>query len=148
MKSKKDYNFIGRLIDKVTKNTCSNNTTLYYYGNKVYVQSGTRDYFSLYVIDKEEKDLFDLSFDYLTHELVIRDYQNIEIRDKIISSFKTLYNNHITITDELLDLVIKEQTEFVEILNENPSDYDEETIIEETDKLNKLIDERDKLNME
>lgn len=146
MKSKKEYNFIGKLIDKVTKYTFSNNASFCYYGNKVYVQSGTPYYFSLYVIDKEENDLFDLSFDYMTKELTIEDYKNIEIRDKIITSFKVLYKD-ITITDKLLESVIQEQIDFLEILNENQSDYDEETIKDEAEKLRKLIEERDFLNM-
>ena len=90
--------------------------------------------------------LFDLSFDYMTKELTIEDYKNIEIRDKIITSFKVLYKD-ITITDKLLESVIQEQIDFVEILNENPSDYDEETIKDEAEKLRKLIEERDFLNM-
>jgi hypothetical protein len=40
MKTKK-YNWLARLIDKVTKADCPNNDSFYYYGRNVVLSSGT-----------------------------------------------------------------------------------------------------------
>lgn len=44
---KKKYNFISRLINKITLNSQSNNDSFSYYGHWVELQSGTVDYMSV-----------------------------------------------------------------------------------------------------
>lgn len=44
---KKRYNFISRLINKITLNSQSNNDSFSYYGHWVELQSGTVDYMSV-----------------------------------------------------------------------------------------------------
>ena len=145
-KRRKSYNFIDKLVNKITRTDYPNNTQIMYYGNKVYLQSGTQDYMSVYIIDREGYSILLFSFDYLTMELNIEDYTDIRLRDKLANAFKEIYRtdllNHLSITDELLENEIKEQREFITSLIKMGDEVDETTIKNEELKLSMLVKEK------
>ena len=66
------YNYIHRLIDRITKSGQSNNDSFTYYGHLVALQSGTRGYVSVTLYKAGNRyggELADFSFDYWTLEL-------------------------------------------------------------------------------
>lgn len=52
---KKRYNFISRLINKITLNSQSNNDSFSYYGHWVELQSGTVDYMSVTIYNTSDR---------------------------------------------------------------------------------------------
>lgn len=145
-KRRKSYNFIDKLVNKITRTNCPNNTQIMYYGNKVHLESGTKDSMSVYIIDREGYSILYFSFDYLTMELNIEDYTDIRLRDKLANAFRKIYRedilNHLTITDELLENEIKEQRKFITSLDKMGDEVDKSTIREEELKLSMLVKER------
>lgn len=66
------YNYIQKLIDRITKSGQSNNDCFTYYGHLVELQSGTRDNVSVTLYKTDDRysgELADFSFDYWTLEL-------------------------------------------------------------------------------
>ena len=69
---KKKYNFISRLINKITLNSQSNNDSFSYYGHWVELQSGTVDYMSVTIYNTSDRysgTLVEFQFDFWTMEL-------------------------------------------------------------------------------
>lgn len=90
MKSK-SYNWLSRLIDKITKTDCPNNDHFYYYGREVTLQSGTLDYVDAFIIDGNSQINF--TFDFYTKELCFDSYESFEQRNVIMQAFRRLYNS-------------------------------------------------------
>lgn len=71
--NRKRYNYINRLVEKITTSP-SNNMEFCYYGHLVSLQSGTTDYVDVTVYnttDRYSGETADFSFDYWTKELDI-----------------------------------------------------------------------------
>ena len=49
----KTYKWLKRLIDRITKSEQANNDYFEYYGHRITLQSGTRDYVSVNVADMD-----------------------------------------------------------------------------------------------
>lgn len=76
---KKRYNFISRLINKITLNSQSNNDSFSYYGHWVELQSGTVDYMSVTIYNTSDRysgTLVEFQFDFWTMELCFYKPQN------------------------------------------------------------------------
>lgn len=87
------YNWVKRLVNKITKKDCPNNNYFWYYNHEINLQSGTNDYVDCYV-DKKHN----FTFDFWTRELeVMTDCE--EFNKAVISAFKELYGK-ITIIEE------------------------------------------------
>lgn len=66
------YNYIQKLIDRITKSGQSNNDSFTYYGHLVELQSGANGYVSVTLYKTDDRyggELADFSFDYWTLEL-------------------------------------------------------------------------------
>ena len=92
MKTKK-YNWLARLIDRITKSEQPNNDYFEYYNHRVTLQSGTRDYVSVTVSDMDYHNQISFSFDYWTKKLCFEGYNDYDERDAIIKAFKRIYND-------------------------------------------------------
>ena len=149
MAKRKSYNYISKLVYKITSTDCPNNVSFGYYGNKVYITSGQQDYMSVSINDRKGNNILYFSFDYLTMKLIIKDYENIKLRDKLLDAFKEIYGRnpfrHLALTDEPLENDIKDQERFIQILTEMGDKVDEITLDEEKLTLDKLRKERDTL---
>lgn len=91
--AKKRYAWLERLIDRITRTEQSNNDYFDYYGHRVTLQSGTRDYVSVNISDRDYRNQIDFSFDYWTKEIDFEGYGNYDERDAIIRGFKRVYNS-------------------------------------------------------
>lgn len=88
------YNYIRKLIDRITKSGQSNNDSFTYYGHLVELQSGTRDYVSVTLYKTDDRyggELADFSFDYWTLELHFVGTVGKVLTEKIISAFRHFY---------------------------------------------------------
>ena len=88
------YNYIQKLIDRITKSGQSNNDSFTYYGHLVELQSGTRDYVSMTLYKTDDRyggELADFSFDYWTLELHFVGTVGKVLTEKIISAFRHFY---------------------------------------------------------
>lgn len=91
--SRKKYNYIHRLADKITTSP-SNNMEFCYYGHLVSLESGTSDYVSVTVYHTDDRysgELADFSFDYWTHELHVEYTEDERLLDAIVCAFQDLY---------------------------------------------------------
>lgn len=93
--ARKQYKWIHKLINRITKSGQSDNDHFFYYGYEITLMSGTRDYVSVLIqkprVDGWKDNLADFSFDYWTKELAFDNYKDYNLRNAIISSFKKLY---------------------------------------------------------
>ena len=88
------YNYIRKLIDRITKSGQSNNDSFTYYGHLVELQSGTRDYVSVTLYKTDDRyggELADFSFDYWTLQLHFVSTVGKSMTEKIINAFRHLY---------------------------------------------------------
>lgn len=88
------YNYIQKLIDRITKSGQSNNDCFTYYGHLVELQSGTRDNVSVTLYKTDDRysgELADFSFDYWTLELHFVGTVGKTLTEKIISAFRHFY---------------------------------------------------------
>ena len=124
------YNWLSRLVNKITKTEQSNNDSFEYYGHSVTIQSGTPDYMAVYINDIG----LDLSFDFLTKELVFSSYEEYEQRNAIYNAFKKYYGR-VSVEDEPWE----EEKKYYEPMLDN-DDYDQDEVKKEYNELmnNKL----------
>ncbi|WP_290235505.1 hypothetical protein [Bacteroides acidifaciens] len=88
------YNYIHRLIDRITKSGQSNNDSFTYYGHLVELQSGTRGYVSVTLYKAGNRyggELADFSFDYWTLELHFVSTVGKTLTESIINAFRHFY---------------------------------------------------------
>lgn len=88
------YNYIQKLIDRITKSGQSNNDSFTYYGHLVELQSGTNGYVSVTLYKTDDRyggELVDFSFDYWTLELHFVGTVGKTLTKKIISAFRHFY---------------------------------------------------------
>ena len=88
------YNYIRKLMDRITKSGQSNNDSFTYYGHLVELQSGTRDYVSVTLYKTDDRyggELADFSFDYWTLQLHFVSTVGKSMTEKIINAFRHLY---------------------------------------------------------
>lgn len=88
------YNYIQKLIDRITKSGQSNNDCFTYYGHLVELQSGTSGYVSVTLYKTDDRyggELADFSFDYWTLELHFVGTVGKVLTEKIISAFRHFY---------------------------------------------------------
>ena len=93
---KKKYNFISRLINKITLNSQSNNDSFSYYGHWVELQSGTVDYMSVTIYNTSDRysgTLVEFQFDFWTMELCFDAVSCDEVYDTGVKAFKGVYYN-------------------------------------------------------
>lgn len=101
---RKRYNYINRLVDKITTSP-SNNMEFCYYGHLVCLQSGTTDYVDVTVYNSTDRysgETADFSFDYWTKELDIGHTESDRLFDTIVQAFRRIYGkrNVSVIIDE------------------------------------------------
>lgn len=88
------YNYIQKLIDRITKSGQSNNDCFIYYGHLVELQSGTNGYVSVTLYKTDDRyggELADFSFDYWTLKLHFVGTVGKVLTEKIISAFRHFY---------------------------------------------------------
>lgn len=74
----KKYNWLTRLIDKITKTDCPNNNSFIYYNHRVDLMSGTVDYVDVHISDMDYSNQKSFTFDYWTKELCFTSYDNYD----------------------------------------------------------------------
>lgn len=100
----KRYNYIRRIVDKLTSSG-SNNEEFTLYNHLVEMQSGTDGFFAVSIYsasDRYSGEVAVFSFDYLTRSLYIEDAESRQMADAIISAFKTFYPDYLEIIDDTL----------------------------------------------
>lgn len=88
------YNYIKRLIDRITTVSQPNNDSFTYYRHFVELQSGTSGYVTVILYKTEnryEGELADFSFDYWTLELRFVCTVGKKLTESIINAFRCLY---------------------------------------------------------
>lgn len=129
MSKRKQYKWLLRLIDRITKNTASTNDNFNYYGKIVTLQSGTVDFVAVNIMDQNLKNQIDFSFDFWTYELVFDGYNDYDERDAIIKGFRGIYS-HVSVIDNWWDGEMK----FVKAMLGN-DDYDQDEVRKQYDEL-------------
>lgn len=119
MKKKKSYKWMVRLIDRITQNDQSNNDSFIYYGHRVNLSSGTRDYVSVDIYDMNYREEIGFSFDFWTEELDFFFYRDYDERDTIIRAFRCFYHGVSVGYDQPWE----EERKFYEPMVNDP-DYD------------------------
>ena len=96
---KNKYNWLTRLINKITRKEESNNQSFVYYGHLVHVQSGTVDFMDVTVCNTADGGdvLASFSFDFWTKELTC-EYGSRYFED-VSEVFRKMYGN-ITIVND------------------------------------------------
>ena len=126
--AKKNYKWIARLIDKITKTDCPNNNHFYFYGREVNLQSGMSDYMDVYVTD--DRSSINFNFDFFTKDLCLESYENYEQRDAIIKAFRSIYSRVNIDLDQPWD---EEEKFYLPMLDND--EYDQEVIQKEYNAL-------------
>lgn len=88
------YNYIQKLIDRITKSGQSDNDCFTYYGHLVELQSETSDYVSVTLYKTDDRycgELADFSFDYWTLELHFVWTVGKNMTESIINAFRHFY---------------------------------------------------------
>ena len=132
--SKKKYNWLVRLIDRITRSEQPNNDCFEYYGHRVTLQSGTRDYVSVTISDMDYRNQTSFSFDYWTKELDFEGYNSYDERDVIIKAFKRIYSDRRESVSIGYDEPWEEERKFYEPMLDN-DEYDQEDIKKEYERL-------------
>lgn len=133
MKTKK-YNWLARLIDRITKSEQPNNDYFEYYNHRVTLQSGTRDYVDVTVSDMDYRNQISFSFDYWTKELCFESYNDYDERDAIIKAFKCIYNDGRDSVGIGWDGPWQEEEKFYAPMLDN-DEYDQDNIKREYNEL-------------
>lgn len=95
----KRYNYIRRLVDKLTSME-SNNVEFTFYYHLVEKLSGTDGFFAVTIYssaDRYSGEVANFSYDYWTHSLYIESAENRKVADAIIAAFKSFYPDEIEI---------------------------------------------------
>lgn len=128
----KNYNWLARLIDRITKTDCPNNNCFSYYGREVVLSSGTRDFVDVTIYDGHSQICF--NFDFWTKELCLESYENYRQRDVIIEAFHRIYDDRFErvsiAADEPWDDDIKPYREMI-----GNDEYDQEEVTREYEEL-------------
>ena len=127
---KKKYNWLARLIDRITRSEQSNNDYFIYYGHRVTLQSGTRDYMSVNISSMDYSEQTDFAFDYWTRELDFTGYASYDERDAIIKAFRGIYGDMSVGYDQPWE----EERKELEPLVDN-DEYDQEQVMREYNEL-------------
>ena len=88
------YNYLQKLIGRITKSGQSNNDSFTYYRHLVELQSGTNGYVSVTLYKTESRydgELADFSFDYWTLELHFVSTVGKTMTENIINAFRHFY---------------------------------------------------------
>lgn len=91
----KQYNFIDRLIGKITLKSQSNNDMFCYYRHLIVLQSGTKDYVSVtihHTTDPYSSVLVNFSFDYWTYRLHFIHTGYKIPTDRVLNAFRSIYS--------------------------------------------------------
>lgn len=91
--SRHRYNYIRKLVDKITTSS-SNNIEFCCYGHLVTLESGLPGYVAVTLystIDRYSGELADFSFDYRTHELYVEYTDSEDLFDAIVRAFQGIY---------------------------------------------------------
>ncbi len=91
--AKKQYQYLVRLIEKITHKDFPSNTSFLYYGHYINVLSGCH---FIYVSIHEKSDIFvreiaSFNFDFDLKELVLESYLSNNMKEAIIQGFKRHY---------------------------------------------------------
>ena len=129
MKTKK-YNWLARLIDRITKKEQPNNDYFEYYNHLVTLQSGTRDFVDVYISDRDYCNQINFSFDYWTYDLAFFSYNDYDERDAIIKAFRKFYGEIDIKYDEPWEEAVKEYEQYLD-----PEEYDQDKIRPEYDAI-------------
>lgn len=101
---KPTYNFIHRLIGRITLTSQSNNDSFTYFGHFVELQSGTSGYVAVTIYktnDRYKGEMTSFSFDYWTKELYFESSVCKVLTEKIIRAFKCYYGRVCVSYDEM-----------------------------------------------
>ena len=134
------YNWMKRLINRITQSDASLNNDFDYYGYHVNQSSGTVDYTSVTIYDKDHRhrELGEFSFDFWTKELHFVSYIDDDFRMAVVKAFVEFYDE-VNVSDETLDERRQEYQEYID----NADEYIEEAV----EDAKKQIDIIDKLPM-
>lgn len=132
--AKKRFAWIWRLIDRITRSEQSNNDYFTYYGHRVALQSGMRDFVDVYIADMNDRNQINFSFDYDLKELCFFSYNNYDERDAIIKAFKRIYNGGWYKVGIGCDEPWEEERKELELLVDN-DEYDQEQVMREYEEL-------------
>lgn len=94
-------NYIQRLIRRITASSQSNNDSFVFYGHRISLQSGTKDYVSVTIYrnaDPYHGEVASFNFDYLTKELYIEYAENEDVGKTIDKAFREIYGHIKTTT--------------------------------------------------
>ena len=127
---KKKYNWLARLIDRITRSEQSNNDYFTYYGRRITLQSGTRDYVSVNISSMDYSEQTDFAFDYWTRDLDFTGYADYDERDAIIKAFRGIYGDMSVGYDQPWE----EERRELEPLVDN-DEYDQEQVMREYNEL-------------
>ena len=127
---KKKYNWLARLIDRITRSEQSNNDYFTYYGRRITLQSGTRDYVSVNISSMDYSEQTDFAFDYWTRDLDFTGYADYDERDAIIKAFRGIYGDMSVGYDQPWE----EERRELEPLVDN-DEYDQEQVMQEYNEL-------------
>ena len=92
---RKRYNYINRLVEKITTSP-SNNMEFCYYGHLVSLQSSTEGYVTVTIYIKADRysgELADFSFDFWTYELYVEYVEDEHLFDAIVQAFRYFYGS-------------------------------------------------------
>lgn len=101
---KPTYNFIHRLIGRITSSGQSNNDSFTYFGHFVELQSGTTDYVAVTIYNSNDRykgEMTSFCFDYWTKELFFESSACKALTEKIIRAFKSHYGRICVSYDEM-----------------------------------------------
>lgn len=103
MTAKKQYRWIDRLIERITKKTQPTNDTFCFYGHLIVLQSGTVDYTNVMVYNTTDPYtgmLAEFSFDFWTYELNIATAEDEDLEKAITRSFKRIYGSRVQVSTD------------------------------------------------
>lgn len=116
-KKTRRFQWLNRLVDKITKSDAPLNNNFEYYGFQVCQTSGTIDYSVVTIfenyMDPGHRELVDFSFDFRTWRLHFEHYCDLEIRQAVIDAFLRHYVA-ILVSDGMVN--IRKEPEIVDKL--------------------------------
>lgn len=90
---KHKYNWVNKLVNKITHKDFNVNVSFNYYHNIITIQSCTPDFMDVHI-----NNIHNFSFDFWTKELII--ISGCEpFKDILIDSFKEIYGNNMNVIE-------------------------------------------------
>lgn len=89
------YNYIERLVNRITRNSQSFNDSFNYYRRKVVLQSSMRDFCVVIVTEVDDRgfgNILEFDVDYLTMKLHFNTTQCRRMTQKVIDAFTDIYD--------------------------------------------------------